>query len=352
MYDEEGVENLAVYYGKVTNRQKEDELCEEYLKFDREFVKRMNENPKNKDKLKPCHCGLATNHQSFHGSLRFCKFFTNIPKIEERKQLIRTKRVCSRCLKTNHSANSCRAKAPACYYCRQSNKPSNHSPALCLGHNNVSFKALVNKMEKEKKEKKQSEENRDVSSFMTMQEEEEQDEDEGEEFDTEEQFSTIVNNFYIGPSKEDIEKEIMEALEGGMECESSSSFTYKTSTGKEVLQSVGAALIGEGKVDSQSLSDEGSQGSFITHKMARRTNCRKLRVTNMNVNTLSGEHTERTFVYLVKVWNFIKENFSFMECVGIHSIGRTRLMSHKMRLTLKKILGPYNMDLQDITNPK
>ena len=155
---------MNTFYGKV---KKEDDFCSEYLAFDKAFVQRMNDDPKNKVKLKPCYCGLSANHQAYHGSLRFCKFFISIPRVEERKQLIRTKRGCSRCLKTNHTMNSCKSKPVSCYYCKNSGKPANHSPALCLGHNNVSFKALINKMEKEKKEKerKLAEENRQVTSL-------------------------------------------------------------------------------------------------------------------------------------------------------------------------------------------
>ena len=141
---------MNTFYGKV---KKEDEFCSEYLAFDKVFVQRTNDDPRNKAEMKTCYCGLSANHQACHGSLRFCKFFISIPRIEERKQLIRSKKVCSRCLKTNHTVNSCKSKPASCNNCKNSGKPSSHSPALCLGHNNVSFKALINKMEKEKKEK-------------------------------------------------------------------------------------------------------------------------------------------------------------------------------------------------------
>ena len=135
------------------------EVC---LAYDKAFVKKINENPSNKGKMKPCRCGLGSSHQSFHGSLRFCTHFVSIPKIEERKQMMRTRKVCSRCLKMNHSAATCKLKPPVCYYCKKVDKPSNHSSALCLGHNNETFKAFITVMEKEKKNQQERKES-DIS---------------------------------------------------------------------------------------------------------------------------------------------------------------------------------------------
>ena len=67
-------------------------------------------------------------------------------------------------------------------------------------------------MEKEKKEK---EDGKEVSNFMAAQEEEEQESD--GEIDAEDQFSNIVNNFYVGPTKEDIDEETQKALEEGLQ---------------------------------------------------------------------------------------------------------------------------------------
>ena len=115
----------------------------------------------------------------------------------------------------------------------------------------------------------------------------------------------------MGPSKEDIETETRQALEDGMKLDTNSCFTYKTTTENEVLQAVGISWVGEKKNEVQSLSDEGSQGSFISHKMARRNKCPRLRVTNLTVRTLTGEHIERTFIYKVKAYNFAKKNGQF-----------------------------------------
>ena len=93
--DSEEENEINTYYGRVATKQEEDDFCSEYLAYDKAFVKKINENPKNKTKLKPCRCGLSSPHQSHHGSLRFCKHFINIPRYEERKQLLRTKRACS-----------------------------------------------------------------------------------------------------------------------------------------------------------------------------------------------------------------------------------------------------------------
>ena len=127
-------------------------------------------------------------------------------------------------------------------------------------------------MEKEKneKERKQAEEGKDVANYMTNQEEEELELD--VDIDDKDQFASIVNSFYAGPTREDIDEEIKQALKEGMQLDSNNSFTYKTTTENEVLQSVGSApLVGDDKDEAQILSDEGSQGSFITHRMARKS---------------------------------------------------------------------------------
>ena len=129
-----------------------------------------------------------------------------------------------------------------------------------------------------------------------------------------------------------------------MQLESDNVFTYKTNTENEVLQSVGSSLVGEDNNEVQTLSDKGSQGSFITHKLAKRAKSERLRITNLTMKTSPGEHTEKTFVYAVKIWDFIKKDHRIIECVGIHAIGRTRIMSDRMKMVLKKILHPYNME--------
>ena len=49
---------------------------------------------------------------------------------------------------------------------------------------------------------------------------------------------------------------------------------------------------------------------FITHEMAKKNDCKKLRVMNLTVRTLSGEHVERTFIYLVLIWSFLMPAFT------------------------------------------
>ena len=73
---------------------------------------------------------------------------------------------------------------------------------------------------------------------MTTPEEEEQESD--VDIDDEAQFSSIINSFYTGPTKEDIDEEIQQALKGGMQLDSNNTFTSTTNTENEVLQSVGS----------------------------------------------------------------------------------------------------------------
>ena len=63
---------------------------------------------------------------------------------------------------------------------------------------------------------------------MTTQEEEELESD--VDIDDEDQFTSIINSFYAGPTREDIDEEIKQALKEGMQLDSNNSFTYKTTT--------------------------------------------------------------------------------------------------------------------------
>ena len=47
-----------------------------------------------------------------------------------------------------------------------------------------------------------------------------------------------------------------------------------------------------------------------------------------------------------------KNKWLYIECAGVRAIGRTKIMTDKMKTKLKKILSPYNMGLEDIQSPK
>ena len=70
------------------------------------------------------------------------------------------------------------------------------------------------------------------------------------------------------------------------------------------------------------------------------------------MKTLNGENEERTFIYNVRVYNCAKNKWLNIECAGVRAIGRTKIMTDKMKTTLKTILSPYNMGLEDIQSPK
>ena len=67
---------------------------------------------------------------------------------------------------------------------------------------------------------------------------------------------------------------------------------------------------------------------------------------------MAGETRERTFIYLVIQWHLLKKMFVEVEMAGVHEIGRTKIMTREMKMTLQNILSPYNMSLQDIEQPK
>ena len=211
---------------------------------------------------------------------------------------------------------------------------------MCLGHNDISFKAFAASIEKAKKDrkKKREEEAKEVTSHAINQDDNES-ESEGE-YDEMDQWSNVIQSYYMGPTKDELEEEIDRAMAEGMKVDTSSVFNYKTNTNSEVLQAVGVAWVSKEKNEEQSLSDEGSQGSFITHRMARRNGCKKMKISNLTVKTMAGEKKERTFIYSVRVFDFKKKEWRNIECAGVRIIGRTRIMTDGMKKTLKKILKP------------
>ena len=200
--DDENETELSAFYGKATKKSEENDFCQEYLRFDMNFIKSVNENPKNKDKQRTCKCGLGPPHTSHLGSLRFCKYFIGVPKFQERKQLLKVRNVCTRCLKMSHTTNLCTSKPLNCFYCSDPNKNAKHSAAMCLGHNDTSFKAFAASLDKARKdkEKKKKEEAKEVTNLAVNQEHDESESD--GEYDEMDQWSNVIQSHYVGPSKD------------------------------------------------------------------------------------------------------------------------------------------------------
>lgn len=52
------------------------------------------------------------------------------------------------------------------------------------------------------------------------------------------------------------------------------------------------------------------------------------------------------------LWHILKKMFIEVKMAGMHTIGRTEIMTRETKLTLQIILFPYNMSLEDIQQPK
>ena len=72
----------------------------------------------------------------------------------------------------------------------------------------------------------------------------------------------------------------------------------------------------------------------------------------MNINTLGGIKSEKTFVYEVVLWDFVKKKLMIIEAAGPMEIGRSKPMTQKIQLVLRKILSPYKRQLSDLEIPK
>ena len=116
--DAEDLEAHAYYSKSFKNRAEgHGDFCEVYLQYDRDYCKQMTENPKNRDKLCRCPCGVGAHHEVPYGSLRYCPHFLNHGTYNARKEFLKLKRACMKCLRGSHLSSSCRYKPSSCYYC-------------------------------------------------------------------------------------------------------------------------------------------------------------------------------------------------------------------------------------------
>ena len=79
--------------------------------------------------------------------MRYCGYFLNIRTWKERKNDIRFRRVCGKCLKTGHNTSTCRARIE-CNYCVYASKPANHNSALCTFLTDCQFEAIIENKDK------------------------------------------------------------------------------------------------------------------------------------------------------------------------------------------------------------
>ena len=148
-----------------------------------------------------------------------------------------------------------------------------------------------------------------------------------------------------------LEQEIERCKADGMLEDDIELDSFETSGGKQSIRTIGTALVGEEKCKVNTMSDNGSTGSFVTHAQARRSRLKKKRITNLRIKTLTGFKSFKTFVYSLPVGNFKKKKLQEIEATGVSHIGRCKPLSTKHRSILDKILKPAGLSSDDLTNP-
>ena len=148
-----------------------------------------------------------------------------------------------------------------------------------------------------------------------------------------------------------IEQEIEKCKSEGMMEDDVELNSFETSGGRQNLRTIGTALVGEGKEEVNTMSDNGSTGTFITHSQAHKSRLKKKRITNLRIKTLTGFKSFKTFIYILPVWNFKRRKIQRIEATGVTHIGRCKPLSAKNRRVLDKVLQPAGMSSNDLTNP-
>ena len=132
------------------------ELSSLQLEFDRDFADRVNKVTKQRmpERMPKCPCNIQPTHMMKFGSARFCPKYLKIPDVEARKQFIRSKRLCTNCLRRSHTSASCKMRPLHCFYCKEALKPnSSHNSSLCENFTNEEFKIIKTKFEQERERK-------------------------------------------------------------------------------------------------------------------------------------------------------------------------------------------------------
>ena len=126
------------------------------LEFDRTFADKVNKLTKKNspDKMGRCPCNIHPPHFTKFGSARFCPRYLKIQDMEARRQFIRTKRLCTNCLRRNHSSASCKMWPLQCFYCKEALKSnSSHNASLCENFTNEEFSIIKSKFDQQRQAK-------------------------------------------------------------------------------------------------------------------------------------------------------------------------------------------------------
>ena len=81
------------------------ELSKLQLEFDRDFADRVNNVTKQRtpERMAKCPCNIQPTHMTKFGSARFCPKYLKIPDVEARKQFIKSRRLCTNCLRRSNT---------------------------------------------------------------------------------------------------------------------------------------------------------------------------------------------------------------------------------------------------------
>merc|ERR1712082_472138 len=237
--NDEDIETQAFYSKSVKNRAEgHGEFCEVYLKHDRDYCKQVIANPKYREKLRRCPCGVGTPHEVLYGSMRYCPHFLNLGTYNARKEFIKLKRGCMKCMRGNHLSSSCRYKPSSCYYCRIAAKQDKgHSPGMCCAFNDTEFTEVIKVLEaKFKSQAKGTEKNANVFTAG----------DEGgvsddEDLETEEDLVNALNCHKMSRHMT-LEQEIKFCEQNGMKVEVHDQDNFKVTLEDERLQAIGESI--------------------------------------------------------------------------------------------------------------
>ena len=64
--------------------------------------------------------------------------------------------------------------------------------------------------------------------------------------------------------------------------------SFESSGERQNIRTIGSALVGEEQEEVNTMSDNGSTGTLITHSQARKSRLKKKRITNLKIKTLTG----------------------------------------------------------------
>ena len=345
-----------------TNTQCADrEFPCDFMSLDRERALKVNakapNTPSGSRKMATCVCGSG--HKMLHGSLHYCKTFLKLNTYAEKTQYIRSKIVCYRCLKLGHRANKFHAKI-SCSYCIWAGKGrSGHNPSLCTDLSNAQVAAhfaimadvlaiIHEDLQHNKAFMREVYQvyTRDISNVhQDLEEEGELALEDIDSFGI--CYTPDVGRAYTTPS------EWKKAMHGG-EITPTAFLDIDNikATRAHAFRLVGRSLIGEQKRPSNTMSDVGSTGSFITEKLADTLTLDIADAAFLSIKTWNGIEKKESFNYETKLFNHRTNKLDDVRIYGTDSIGQVVAPNSATMKALDEILQPHNMSTNNFSWPE